>query len=236
MQAALGVTEAGTLAPEHRGPSLVVVAAVHAALFVGGLVVATILAGAAFPSPFAPRALSDAYFAAHPGAVRALSFFQLGAAIPLAIFAAASASRLHFLGMRVAGVHIALAGGILASAFQAAAACAQWVVSQPGVSEIPAVTRPLHLLSFAVGGPACIACFGLLVAGISAVAGLPGLVPRWLMVSGLGIAAAAEVSVLTFVAPVFSYLLPLARFAGFAWMICVGALLPKARPAALPPA
>src|ERR1700748_2243388 len=147
MQAPLHVTEAGTFAPGHRGPSLLVVAAVHAGLFVVGLLLATILAGASFSSPFAPRGPSDAYSAAHPGAVRALSFFQFGAAIPLAIFAAASASRLQFLGMRVAGVHIALVGGILASAFQAAAACALWVVSQPGVSELPAVTRPLHLLS-----------------------------------------------------------------------------------------
>lgn len=231
MQAPLGVAETESFAPAHRGPSLVVVASVHAALFVVGLLVATILAGASFPSPFGPRGPSDAYFAAHPGAVRALSFFQLGAAIPLAVFAATSASRLQFLGMRVAGVHIALAGGILASGCQAASACAQWVASQPGVSEIPAVTRPLHLLSFAVGGPACIACFGLLVAGVSAVAGLPGLLPRWLMLAGLGIAAVAEISVLTFVAPVFSYLLPLARFGGLAWMICVGALLPKARTA-----
>jgi hypothetical protein len=213
----------------HRGPSLVVVAAVHAALVIAGLVIATAMAGTAVPSPFAPRGPSDAFFSAHPGAVGALAFFQLGAAIPLAVFTATVASRLLFLGMRVAGVHIALAGGLLASAFQAAAACALWVISQPGVSEIPAVTRPLHLVSFAAGGPACIASFGLLLAGASAVAGLPGLVPRWLMFFGLAIAAAAELSVLTFVVPFAAWLLPLARFAGFAWMICLGALLPKAR-------
>ena len=130
----------------HRGPPLIVVAAVHAALVIVGLVISAAMGGA-FPSPFAPRGPSDAWFAAQAPAVRALAFFQLGAAIPLAVFTATVASRLLFLGMRVAGVHIALAGGLLASVFQAAAACSLWVISQPGVSEIPAVTRPLHLLS-----------------------------------------------------------------------------------------
>jgi hypothetical protein len=213
----------------HRGPPLVAVAVVHAALIVAGVVICNAVAGAAFPSPFAPRGPSDAYFVAHPAAVRALAFFELGAAIPLAVFTATVASRLSFLGMRVAGVHIALAGGLLASVFQAVAACSLWVISQPGVSEIPGVTRPLHLLAFAAGGPACIASFGLLAAGASAVSGLPGLVPRWLMFLGLAIAAAAELSVLTFVVPLAAWLLPLARFAGFAWMISLGALLPKGR-------
>jgi hypothetical protein len=215
--------------PLHRGPPLALVAAIHAALVILGMVICTAMAGAAFPSPFTPRAASDAYFLAHPAAVRVLAFFEAGAAIPLAVFTATVASRLLFLGMRVAGVHIALAGGLVASALEGAAACALWTISQPGVSEIPAVTRPLHLLAFAAVGPAAIGSFGLLVAGASVVAGLPGLVPRWLMLAGLAIAAAAELSVLTFLAPLFAWLLPLARFAGFAWMICLGALLPTRR-------
>src|SRR5437763_1854606 len=128
----------------HRGPPLIVVAAVHAALVIVGLVISAAMGGA-FPSPFAPRGPSDAWFAAQAPAVRALAFFQLGAAIPLAVFTATVASRLLFLGMRVAGVHIALA-------------------------------------------------------------------------------------VLTSVVPFAAGLLLLARFAGFAWMICLGALLPKGSP------
>jgi len=191
-------------APLHQGPPLVVVAAVHAALVILGIAISTAMAGAGFPSPFTPRGPSDAYFLAHPAAVRVLSFFEAGAAIPLAVFTATVASRLRFLGMRVAGVHIALAGGLLASVLEASAACALWTISQPGVAETPAVTRALHLFAFAAGGPAGIATFGLLVAGASVVAGLPGLVPRWLMLFGLVISAAAELSVLTFLAPLFA--------------------------------
>jgi hypothetical protein len=224
------------LAEEHRGPSLLQVAIVHAGLFLVATLATTFGGGVAIPSPFAPRGLSDEYFAAHPLAVQVRSFFQLGAAIPLAVFTAAIASRLRFLGMRVAGVHIALVGGLLASVFQAAAACAYWVVSQPGVSEIPAVTRPLYLFAFAAGGPSCLAGFGLLVAGVSVVAGLAGLLPRWLMLFGLAIAAVDELCVFTFVAPFLRYPLAVARLLDLAWMICAGALLPKARPVALPPA
>ena len=216
-------------APFHQGPPLVAVAAVHAALVVLGIVICSAMAGAAFPSPFAPRGPSDAWFAAHPAAVRVLSFFEAGAAIPLAVFTATVASRLLFLGLRVAGVHIALAGGLLSSLLEIAAACAFWTISQPGVAEIPAVTRALHLFAFAAGGPAGMASFGLLVAGASVVAGVPGLVPRWLMLFGLAISAAAELSLLTFLAPLFAWLIPLARFAGLVWMICLGVLLPKGR-------
>jgi hypothetical protein len=41
--------------------------------------------------------------------------------------------------------------------------------------------------------------------------------------------AAAELSTLVFITPVVAVLLPLARFAGFAWMLLVGATLPKSK-------
>jgi hypothetical protein len=74
-----------------------------------------------------------------------------------------------------------------------------------------------------------VAAFGILVAGISATAGLQGFAPRWLMAFGLGIAAVAELSTLVLVVSPAAILLPIARFSGFVWMICMGALLPRAR-------
>jgi hypothetical protein len=70
--------------------------------------------GAVFPSPFDPE-LARAYFEQHGPAVRVASFFLFGSAIPLGLFAATTASRLRFLGVDVAGVTIALYGGIAAS-------------------------------------------------------------------------------------------------------------------------
>jgi hypothetical protein len=134
--------------------------------------------------------------------------------------------------MKVAGIQIALFGGIAASVFQALSASIEWVLAVSGLSGAPAVAHALHLLQFATGGPAYVAAFGLLIAGVSVTAGLQGLAPRWLMVFGLGIAAVAELSTLVLIASPAAILLPIARFSGFAWMLCVGALLPRARGAA----
>ena len=72
-------------------------------------------------------------------------------------------------------------------------------------------------------------CAGLLVAGISVSGGLAHQLPRWLMWFGIAIAAVAEASTLTIVTPAAAYLLPVARIPTFAWMLCIGVLLPRSR-------
>jgi hypothetical protein len=216
-------------AAQHRGPSLLIVAVVYVTLFIASIVIPTLMSGGQhFPSPFDPVDQAARYFGAHAGAVRLAAFLQLGSAIPLGIFAATSSSRVQFLGRKVAGIHIALFGGIGAAVFQAFAASVEWVLAQPALPGAD-MTHPLHLLAFATGGPGYVATFGLLVAGLSVTAGLQGFAPRWLMVLGLGIAAVAELSTLVFVLPAAAILLPVARFSGFVWMIGVGAVLPKSR-------
>src|ERR671929_114791 len=87
----------------HPSPPLVMLAAAHAALFAASLV-----ASGDLP------------------AVRWGVFLQLGAAVPLGLFAATATSRLHFLGVRAAGASIALFGGVAASAALAISAAVQW--------------------------------------------------------------------------------------------------------------
>jgi hypothetical protein len=211
----------------HAGPSLVAVAIVFVALFVGSLVVTAVMTGGEhFPSPFEPAATARAFFAAHADAVRLGAFLQFGAAAPLAIFTATASSRLRFLGIEAAGATIALVGGTLASAMAALSALVQWALAQPGVEE---GTRTLHLLAFGAGGPGFVVPFGLLVAGIALTGGLSRKLPRWLMWFGLGVAAAAELSSLGIAFSPALLLLPLARFTGFAWMIAAGATLPATR-------
>jgi len=214
----------------HRGPSLLALGIVHALLFVLGVAGATLLAGGDhFPSPFQSDALSHAWFTKHPDALRIGSFFVFGAAVPLGLFSATVASRLRFLGIEVAGVSIALFGGIAASVLLAASGLVQWALSWPGVAAEPSTARALHLLTFALGGPGTVVPLGLLIAGVSVSAGLTRLIPRWLMWFGLVVAALAELSALTLIAPAAAYLLPAARFPALIWMICVGVLLPKSR-------
>jgi hypothetical protein len=212
----------------HRGPPLLAVAIVFTTLFVASLVVSTAMAGGEhFPSPFQPEALSNGYFAQHAEAVRVGAFLQLGSAVPLGIFTATVVSQLRFLGLNVAGTFIALFGGVGASLFLVISALIQWVLSYLGGSE--ATIHALHLLAFATGGVGYVVGAGLLVAGISVSGGLSRLLPSWLMWFGLAVAAIAELASLSLILVPATYLLPAARFSAFAWMICVGALLPKTR-------
>ena len=97
----------------HPSPPLVVLAVVYTAVFLASLVLTALLtAGEHFPSPFASSTSSFEFFARHSLAVRWSGFLQLGAAVPLGLFTATVASRLHFLGVRAAGATIALFGGI----------------------------------------------------------------------------------------------------------------------------
>jgi hypothetical protein len=211
----------------HRGPSLLGVAIVFVALFVGSLVVvAAMTGGGHFPSPLEPAPAAGAFFAEHRSAVQLGAFLQLGASVPLAIYAATASSRLRFLGIEAAGTLIALVGGTLASGMAALSALAQWALAQPDVGSD---VRGLHLLAFAAGGPGYVVAFGLLVAGVAVTGGLARKLPRWLMWAGLVIAAVAELSSLAVAIAQAMVLLPIARFTGFVWLIAVGATLPSTR-------
>jgi hypothetical protein len=213
----------------HPSPPLVALAGVHAALFLASLVVTAVLTrGAHFPSPFDSGA-ALAFFGRYPTAVRWGAFLQLGAAVPLGLFAATVTSRLHFLGVRAAGATIALFGGLGAAVLLALSAAFQWALSSPEVVTSPAAVRGLHLVAFATSGPGLVMLLGLLLAGVAVTGGLSGLLPRWMLISGLVLAGLAELSWFALVLPAASVLLPLARFPGLAWLVVAGALLPERR-------
>lgn len=215
----------------HAGPPLVVPAVVFTALFLISLVAGAMLSGGApFPMPFGATPESLRYFADHATAVRVAAFLQFGAAIPLGIFTATAVSRLRFLGVDAAGVTIALFGGLGASFFLATSALVGWVLASPGVADVTASARVLQLLAFATGGPGHVVPLGLLLAGVSLAGGLKRLLPRGLMWFGLVLAAIAELSTLTLIVEPAAFLLPIARFPAFVWIIWVGLTLPTRRP------
>ena len=145
---------------------------------------------------------------------------------PAGIFAASAVSRLQFLGARVAGVSIALFGGIATAVTMMAAASALWVMAQPAVVEDRAVLQALYWLVQAFGGAGFSVPFGLLVAGITIPAAFMRLVPKWIVVLGLAIALCGELSWLYFMIPDALPLVPLTRFPGFVWLIAIGLALP----------
>jgi hypothetical protein len=214
----------------HAGPPLALPAWVFAGLFLGSLVIGALLTGGTPPPlPFQATDTSLRYFVDHATAVRIAAFLQFGAAIPLGIFTATVVSRFQFLGVNVAGVTIALFGGLAASFFLAASALTLWVLSSPGVAEVVSNARVLELLAFATGGPGHVVPLGLLLAGISIAGGLTRKLPRWVMWFGIVLAIIAELSTLTLISAGAAFFLPLARFPAFIWMLCVAFTLPSKR-------
>jgi hypothetical protein len=93
------------------------------------------------------------------------------------------------------------------------------------------VVIALYFLAYGLGGPGFSIPMGLLIAGISVTAAFMKLLPKWLIVFGLILAAAGELSWLHLVFPKLLFLVPLTRFPGFIWIVAVGLAMPRARPA-----
>ncbi|MEU3778595.1 hypothetical protein AB0F11_36415 [Streptomyces sp. NPDC032472] len=214
----------------QAGPPLGILAVVFTALFLAGLVLSALLAdGRPFPSPFGAADRITAYFREHTDATRVSGALQFAASVPLAIYAATVSARLHKLGVRAPGATIALAGGVLASAFLACSGLVTWVLSRPEVTERPELVRALQYLAFGLGGPGHVVLLGLLVAGLAVPGLLARLLPRALAVAGLAIAAVAELATLVLLADGTALLLPVARFTALGWLIAAGFLLPRRR-------
>jgi hypothetical protein len=225
-----GTNQAITVDVGHRGPNPGIVAAVFMAVFIAGLIPVTLLAGDThFPAPQQPAEEIIAYFRDHPDKVRLCAFLQFGSAVPLGIFTATMVSRLRFHGIKAAGTHIALFGGIAATMAVSIAAMVCWVLAQPGIAEETTVTRALHYLTFAVGGPGYSVPLGLLIAGISVTGAFAKLLPKWLVIFGLILGAAGVLSTLSLIIPQALFLIPLTRFPGFVWLIAAGFTLPRGR-------
>jgi hypothetical protein len=215
---------------KHAGPNPGIVAIVYTLLFNAGLYfVISFTGGPHFPGPWESSETIAAYFQDHSRAALACAFLQFGAAIPLGIFAATMVSRLQFLGVRVAGAHIALFGGLMTAFNMAASALVLWVMAYPGIAQDPAVLRALYYLTFALGGVGFSVPIGLLIAGLSIPAAFFKLLPKWLVVFGLVLAIIGELSVLSLVVPNALFLIPLTRFPAFIWLIAAGFALPKTR-------
>jgi hypothetical protein len=202
-------------------------AIVYTSLFLASLLPVTWLAdGPSFPAPWKSPDAIAALFQAHPAAVRVCAALQFGAAIPLGIFAASAVSRLQFLGARVAGVSIALFGGIATAVMMMASSIVLWVMAQPGISENRAVLEALYWLVQGLGGPGFAVPFGILVAGVTIPAAFMRLIPKWLVVLGMAIAICGELSWLYLMVPAALPLIPLARFPGLVWIIATGLAMP----------
>lgn len=167
------------------------------------------------------------YFQNHADRVLNCIFLQSGANVCLGLFAAVVVAQLRFLGVRSAGPFIALFGGFLTAADSIAAALITWTMIQPSVVQNPPVVLGLYYLSYAFGGPGFSIPMGLLIAGVSVSGGLARLLPKWIVVLGLVLALAGELSWFHLISRQMLFLIPLTRFPGFIWLIAVSFALPR---------
>jgi hypothetical protein len=188
---------------------------VFVAIFLAGLFPVTMLGGKpAFPAPYEPLTAITAFFEARSSAVLLSAALHFGASIPLGIFTATVVSRLRFLGVRAAGVDIALFGGFLTAFTMMVSSSVLWAMTCPGVAQNAAVLQALFRVQFALGGPGFSMPFGLLLAGVSVTSGFRRTLPRSVMISGLAIAVIGELSGLEILFPKLIFLIPLTRFPG----------------------
>jgi hypothetical protein len=223
-----------TTALRHAGPHLGMLAIVYTLLFNAGLCAVSAF-GIPFgvrqpywPGPWEPPSVIVSYFQAHATAALICVFLQSGALIPLGIFAASIVSRLRFLGIDAAGANIALFGGFMTVFNGIAAGFTIWAMIHPGVTQDVTLTTAFYYLSYAFGGPGFSVPMGLLMAGVCIPAAMRKLLPKWLVVFGLVLAVAGELSWFNLVFPKALFLIPLVRFPGFIWLIATGFLMPRA--------
>ncbi|MEV7522859.1 hypothetical protein [Streptomyces sp. NPDC091371] len=177
-----------------------------AVLFIGGLVLSSLLGTGMYPSPFDSEAVAASYVAANGGTVLAQGVMHVLAAVSLALFAGSAGNR----RVRTAG---------WAAAAALAASGLLNVV-------IPAVTgdtlHTLHYLTFLAGGQIHVPLLGLLVAvGTRAATG-----PRWTTVLGVVAAGLALLSLASFATEAAMLLLPLGRFTAILWIVITAVRTP----------
>ena len=110
-----------------------------------------------------------------------------------------------------------------------AAALMMWTLIHPAVVQNPPALMALYYLAYALGGPGFSIPMGLLMAGVSVAAAFMKLLPKWIVVLGLVLAVAGELSWLHLISPAMLFLIPLTRFPGFIWIVAVGIALPRTR-------
>jgi hypothetical protein len=214
--------------PRFRGPSLILLATVHILLFVAGLVAAaTLRHGAPYVTPFAPAEKLLSFLAQSPTAVRVSNFFLFASAVPFGIFAVTTVSRLRFMGVRAAGTNIALLGGLIATIGLILSGTAGWVLSVPDVLASAPVVKAMVFLNFLFGGVVFAVGFGLLAAGVSVTSYFMRLLPRWMVVLGMIVAIAGELSSFSLIAFPANLFIPITRYLGVIWMLAVAVALAK---------
>jgi hypothetical protein len=197
-------------------------------LLFGGLAVGVAMGGV-MPLPYGPATAVQAYVRAEPNALQIIATAVFASSVPLAIYAAAAATRLRQLGVTGPAATVALTGGTLAAGALGLTGLLGWTLSRPEVSQDAALIEAIYFLVFLVGGPGHVVALGLMIAGMALPSLTLGLLSRRWAWAGLLIAALSVATTLVLVWPEMGVILPIARVSALAWLVLAGALLPRQR-------
>lgn len=224
------MTDTAIPTPRFRGPNTGIVATVFVLLFFGGLMPVTAFGGMPyFPGPTASVVEMVNFFSHRQAGVLHCAFFQFGSAIPLGIFTTTMIARLKFLGVRAAGLEIALFGGLATAIGLLIGTSFLLATTYPGIPENADLLQAIYRISFGIGGPGYSVPFGLLAAGISIPAAFSKLLPKWVIILGFFVAAVGVLSWFEILSVRLLPLIPLTRFPGFVWIIAAGFTVRKRR-------
>ncbi|HEY3683365.1 MAG TPA: DUF4386 domain-containing protein [Streptosporangiaceae bacterium] len=218
------VEPAAPTAPRARqgGPPLALPAIAY-----GVFVVASAAIGAGGTRPDMSAAQVLAYDLGHVTLLKVLATVVFAAALPLVIWAATGYQWLRDRGISAPGTVMALSGGILAAAALASSALATWSAADSASAAAPALAHALTGFAFAAGGSGFVVPFALMVAGVAVPSLIRRLLPRWMSIAGLVIAAVGMVATLALLTPALYPLLPIVRFGGLIWLLVASFLLPR---------
>ncbi|WP_327582134.1 hypothetical protein OHA25_40215 [Nonomuraea sp. NBC_00507] len=186
-------------------------------LFLGGLILSSVLGTGTFPSPFEPDTVTEAYFAANQTATLVAGIMYVIAALPLITFVSAIA-RGRFAGL-------ARTGGFVAAAAIAASGLVN--ITIVAANATGDALHTLHYLAFLTGGLIHVPALGLLLG--AGTAALTPSAPLWTTILGYAAAASALLSISGFVTEATMMLLPLGRFTGILWIVITATRLARGK-------
>lgn len=196
----------------------VVLALLHAILFLASLVIIPILAPSArIPNPFGPDEPSRRFFIENAAAIRLSDWLQLASAGCLAALGCVWPRSVQESRQTRRTTNLIAAGSIGSALFLALAAFTSWSLASPGTLDPGSSFRALQFLPFLFGGPGWAAFFALFLFGITQASA--GRLPRWMLWLGYGLSVTSALATLVLLTLAAAPFLPLTRFLAFLWLI-----------------
>ncbi|WP_146100568.1 hypothetical protein [Nocardia nova] len=218
--------EDSTTSPRYM-PVTATAAAAYVALFMLSQVLPKVLgqnANAPVVTPYSSDDVVTRFLAqtAHD-IVPVGAFLQAASALALLMFAAFTANQIRHSRPESAHSDLIRASGIASGTLLLASASCQWVLSRPNTKSDLHTFRAVLDLVFITGAAPSVATTGLLIGTIAAAGRKMSFAPAWLNWLGLVVAFFSLVSMVSLLAEPMTLFIPLGRYVGMLWFLCLAA-------------